>query len=93
MFQLTVGAWVGGAVVDLLLTVESGIAERTLAVVSSLWVVSTASAVKARPIGTGHGTELTVIAIEARGAGTFVCVFLILSEERQSTCLAKVTTP
>lgn len=73
----TVGAWVGGAVVDLLLTVESGIAERTLAVVSSLWVVSTASAVKARPIGTGHGTELTVIAIEARGAGTFVCVFLI----------------
>ena len=61
--------------VDLLLTVESGIAERTLAVVSSLWVVSTASAVKARPIGTGHGTELTAVAIEAWGAGTCVCVF------------------
>ena len=66
---LTVGAGGGGAVVNLLLTVEASVAGGTLAVVAAVRVVGAAAVVEAGPVGTGHGALLAVLPIEAGGAG------------------------
>lgn len=81
---LTVGAGAGGAVVDLLLTVEPCVPCGALAEVSSIRVVGTASTVGARPIGTRHGTQLAVVAIKTVRASAGVRVFQILSGKKQN---------
>jgi len=75
---LTVGAGGGGAVVDLLLAGEAGVARGTLAVVPSVGVVGAAAAVEAGPVSAGHGTQLTVPPVEAGRAGAPVGVLLVL---------------
>lgn len=55
LFVLTIGAGAGGAVVNLLLTVEPCIPRGALAEVASVRVVSTAASIGARPISTRHG--------------------------------------
>lgn len=55
LFVLTIGAGAGGAVVNLLLTVEPCIPRGALAEVASVRVVSTAASIEARPISTRHG--------------------------------------
>ncbi len=75
---LTIGAGAGGAMVNLLLAVEPCVSCGALAKVSSVWVVSTAAAVGARPISTRHSTQLAVVAIETVGASAGICVLQIL---------------
>lgn len=60
--------------VDLLFTVEPSISSGTLAEVTTIWVVSTASTIKAWPIRACHGTKFTILPIEARWTGTAVGV-------------------
>lgn len=76
--SLTIGAGAGGAVVNLLLTVEPCVPCGALAEVASVRVVSTAATVGARPISTCHGTQLAVVAIETVRASAGICVFQIL---------------
>lgn len=64
--------------VDLLLAVKPCVSRGALAEVASLWVVSTAATIGAGSIGTCHGTQLTVVAIETMRARAGVCVFQIL---------------
>lgn len=73
--SLTVRAGAGGAVVNLLLTVEPCVSCGALAEVSSFRVVSTAATVRARPISACHGTQLAVVAIETMRASAGICVF------------------
>lgn len=79
---LTVGAGAGGAVVNLLLTVESRVSCRALAEITAIRVVSTAATVGARPISARHGTQLAVVAIETVRASAGICVFQILRGEK-----------
>lgn len=51
----TIGAGAGGAVVNLLLTVEPCVSRGALAEIASVRVVSTAASIGARPISTRHG--------------------------------------
>lgn len=91
----TVGAGAGGAVVDLLLTVEPCVPGGALAEVSSVWVVGTASTVGARPVCTRHGTQLAVVAIKSVRASAGVRVFQILSERNKTNvkiCLQLLST-
>lgn len=76
--SLTVGAGAGGAVVDLLLAVEPCVSCGALAEVASVRVVSAAATIGAGPIGTRHGTQLAVVAIETVRTSAGVCVFQIL---------------
>ena len=66
---LTVGAGRRGAVVDLLLAVEAGVARGTLAVVAAVGVVGAAAVVEAGPVGARHGALLAVLPVEPGGAG------------------------
>lgn len=75
---LTIGAGAGGAVVNLLLTVEPCIPCGALTEVASIRVVSTAAAIGAGPISTRHGAQLAVVAIETVRASAGICVFQIL---------------
>lgn len=68
------GAGCRTAVIHLLLTVEARVAHRAAAGIASLGVVCTTPTVEAGTICTGHGTQLTDPAIEARWAGTGVAV-------------------
>lgn len=64
--------------VNFLLTIETSISCGTLAVVATIWVVSTTAAIEAGSICAGHGTQLTVLPIVTRRAGTAVRVLHIL---------------
>lgn len=64
--------------VNLLFAVEPSIPSGALAVVPSIWVISTAATVRAGPVGTCHGTQLTVVAIETVRASASICVLQIL---------------
>lgn len=64
--------------VDLLLAVEPCISCGTLTEVTTIGVVGTASAVKARTVRTRHGAKLAVVAIKARWTGTAVGVLHVL---------------
>lgn len=75
---ITVGAGAGAAVVNLLLAVEPCITSGALAEVATIWVVSAAAAVGAGPIGTRHGAELAVVAVEAVRTSALVRVLQIL---------------
>lgn len=84
---LTIGTRSRGAVVDLLLTVKAGIAGGTLAVVAPIWVVGAAAPVEAGPIGTRHGTQLTVLPVVAGRAGTAVRVLHVLGRDTEEDML------
>ena len=71
--------------VDLLLAGEPGVPCGALAEVSSVWVVGTAAVVGARPVGTRHGTQLTVFAIKTVRASAGIRVFQILRGEEIET--------
>lgn len=64
--------------VDLLLAVEPCVSCGTLAEVTTIGAVSAASAVKARPVRTRHGTKLAVVAIKTRWTSTAVGVLHVL---------------
>lgn len=64
--------------VDLLLAVEPCVSSGTLAEITTVRVVSAASAVKAWPIRTRHGAKLAVVAIKAWWTGTAVGVLHVL---------------
>lgn len=64
--------------VNFLLTVKAGISHQALTEVATFRVVYTTSAIKARPICTGTGAQLTVVAIETRWAGALVAIVIIL---------------
>lgn len=67
--------------VDLLLTVKACVSCGTLAEVTTIRVIGASPAIGARPVGAGHGTQLTVVAIETVRASAFVCVFQILKRK------------
>lgn len=75
--------------IDLLFAVETGIARRTLAEVSSIRVVSTAPAVEAGAVGTSHGAQFAVSSIETRGTRTAVGVFKISAASSISARVAR----
>lgn len=75
---LTIGTGAGAAVVNLLLTVEPCVTSGALAEVATIWVVGAAAAVGAGPIGTRHGAQLAVVAVEAVWTSALVRVFQIL---------------
>lgn len=75
---LTIGARAGAAVVNLLLTVETCVTCLALAEVATIWVVAAAATVGARPVGTRHGTQLAVVAVEAVRTSALVRVLQIL---------------
>lgn len=60
--------------VNLFLTVETGITSLALAEVATIWVVSAAATIGAWPISTRHGTQLAVVAVEAMRTSALVCV-------------------
>lgn len=64
--------------VNFLLTVEAGVSHRALAEVATFRVVDAASGVEARPVRTGIGAQLTVVAIKTRWAGALVAIVNIL---------------
>lgn len=64
--------------VDLLLAVEAGVSHRALAKVSTFGVVGTTPAVEARPICTGVGAQLTVVAVKTRRAGALIAAVVVL---------------
>lgn len=64
--------------VDLLLAVEASVSHRALTEVATFRVVGTAPTIEARPVCTGVGTQLTVIAVETRRAGALIAVFVVL---------------
>lgn len=64
--------------VDFLLAVEASVSRRALTEVAAFRVVDTAAAIEARPICTGIGTQLTVVAIETRWAGALIAVVVVL---------------
>lgn len=65
------------AEIHLLLTVEAREAHGAVAGVASISVVRTPSPIEARTICTSHGTQLTDLAIEARGTGARVAVLKV----------------
>lgn len=64
--------------VNLLLTVEPRVTSGALAEVATIWVVGAAAAVGAGPIGTRHGAQLAVVAVEAVWTSALVRVLQIL---------------
>ena len=82
--QHTVQAWVGRAVVDFLLAVETGVSRGALAEIASLWVVGTTPSVEARPVGTSHGAELAVIAVETGRTCALVGAVKVLKARKQN---------
>lgn len=64
--------------INLLFTVETGMARRALTEVSTLRVVSAASTVKAGAVCASHGAQLAVSSIETRRTCAAVGVFKIL---------------
>lgn len=89
-FGLTISTRAGTAVVDFLFTVEARITQWAAAAVAPVRVVGAAPTVEARPVCTSHGTQLTVLPIEAWGAGTGIAVLQILggrNEKLSKHCL------
>lgn len=78
MFGLTISTRAGTAVINFLFTVEPRITQWAAAAVSPIRVVGASPTVEAWTISTSHCTQLTVFAIEARGAGTGIAVLKIL---------------
>lgn len=78
MFGLTISTRAGTAVIDFLFTVEARIAQWTAAAVAAVRVVGAAPTIEARSISTSHCAQLTVLPIEAWGAGTGIAVLEIL---------------
>lgn len=64
--------------INLLFTVESSIARRTLTEVSAIGVVSAAPVVEAGAVSASHGAQLAVSSVETRRTCAAVCVFKIL---------------
>jgi len=81
MFGLTVSARAGAAVIDFLFTVEAGVTQRAAAAVPPVRVVSASPTVEAWSVGASHCAQLTVFAVEARGAGARIAVLEILEGE------------
>lgn len=73
------------AEIHLLLTVEAREARRTVAGVASIGVIGTSSPIEARAIGTGHGAQLTDLAIEAGRAGAREAVLKVLWKGDETT--------
>lgn len=61
-----------------LLTVKASISHWALTEVATFGVVSTTPTIEARPICTGVGAQLTVVAIKARWAGAFIAAIVVL---------------
>lgn len=85
----TIQAGVGGAVVNLLLTIESCISHWTLTEVASLRVITAAATIKTRTIGTSVGTHLAVVAIKTRWAGAIVAVFIVSAAASVATRVSR----
>ena len=86
----TVQARVGRAVVDFLLAVEAGVSRGALAEIASLGVVGTTPAVEARPVGTSHGAELAVVAVETGGTCALVGAVKVLKARKANDVTTKV---
>lgn len=84
MFGLTISTGAGAAVINFLFTVEARITQRAAAAVAPIRVVGAAPTIEARPVSTSHRTQLTVLPIEAWGAGAGVAVLQILGEETRN---------
>lgn len=69
--------------VNLLLAVEPRVPRGALAEVTSVGVVSTAAAVGAGAVGTRHGTQLAVVAIETVRTSAGICVFQVLLDGKK----------
>lgn len=76
--MLTVSTGVVAAAVNLLLAVGAHVAGRTAAGVTTGHLLHAGATVEAGPVGTGHRTDLTVLPVEALGAGTGVVILPIL---------------
>lgn len=79
----TVSAGVAAAPVDPLLTVGAGETKRATAAVPANDILHAGSSVKARPVGTLHGADLTVLPVEALRTRTRVVVHQILEDETE----------
>ena len=88
--QHTIQARVGRAVVDFLLAVEASVSRGALAEIASLGVVGTTPAVEARPVGTSHGAELAVVAVETGGARALVGVVKVLQARKHNYVTTEV---
>lgn len=96
MFGLTISTRAGTAVINFLFTVEARITQWAAAAVSAVRVVGAAPTIEARSVSTSHRTQLTVLPIEAWGAGTGIAVLEILGEEtgnNQNICLNLLRNP
>lgn len=77
----------GTAVINFLFTVEPRITQWAAAAVAPVRVVGAAATIEAWPVSTSHRTQLTVLPIEAWGAGAGIAVLEISAA---STILARV---
>lgn len=64
--------------VNFLLAVEASISHGALTEVTTFRVVSTMPTIEARPICTGVGAQLTVVAIKPRWAGALITIIIVL---------------
>lgn len=78
LFGLTISTRAGTAVINFLFTVEPRITQWAAAAVAPIRVVGAAPTVEAWSICTSHRAQLTVLPIEAWGAGTGIAVLKIL---------------
>lgn len=75
----TVSTGAIAAAVNLLLAVGAHVAGRTAAGVTTGHLLHAGATVEAGPIGTGHRTDLTVLPVEALGAGAGVVILKIIA--------------
>lgn len=76
----TISTWVAAASVKFLLAVGASEARRAPAAVATGSVFNTGPAVKTGPLGTRHGTDLTVLSIETLWACAGVIIHQILPD-------------
>lgn len=78
----TVSTGAAAASVNPLFTVGAGVTRWAAAAVPTSSVLQASSSIKTRPICTRHGTDLTVLSIEALRARTHVVIHQILEKSR-----------
>lgn len=82
--RLTISTGVTAAPVDFLLTVGAHVSKRTAARVATSSLLHAGSTIEAGSIGTGHGADLAVLAVEALWARTGVIVLLVLGKKSKN---------
>lgn len=82
--MLTISTGVAAAPVDFLLTVGARVTGRAEAGVATGFLFHAASSIEAGSVGTGHGADLAVLAVEALRACAGVIVHQVLRRKSKS---------